>query len=76
MDVSPSWSVLLEWAPYISGYKSLIEQEYNPFTFGIELETGVTFLRYSYQIQNLLTIPNIWQVPILLPVNGTGDWDL
>jgi hypothetical protein len=45
MDVSPSWSVLLEWAPYISGYKSLIEQEYNPFTFGIELETGGHFFK-------------------------------
>ncbi len=43
--LSPSWSVLLEWAPYISGYKSLMEQEYNPFTFGIELETGGHFFK-------------------------------
>jgi hypothetical protein len=43
--VSPLWSVLWEWSPYISGYKSLVAQEYNPMSFGIELETGGHFFK-------------------------------
>lgn len=43
--VSPWWSIFVEWAPYISGYRSLVEQEYNPFTYGIELETGGHFFK-------------------------------
>lgn len=43
--MSPLWSVLVEWSPYISGYKSGIGQENNPLTFGIELETGGHFFK-------------------------------
>jgi hypothetical protein len=43
--VSSFWSVLIEWAPYISGYKSLPGQTYNPLSFGIELETGGHFFK-------------------------------
>lgn len=43
--VSPLWSVLVEWTPYLSGYKQLIGQEENPLSFGIELETGGHFFK-------------------------------
>ena len=43
--VSPLWSIIWEWSPYISGYKSLVGQEYNPMSFGIELETGGHFFK-------------------------------
>lgn len=43
--MSSFWSVVMEWAPYISGYKSLPGQEYNPLSFGIELETGGHFFK-------------------------------
>ena len=43
--VSPVWSLLWEWSPYISGYKSLVAQEHNPMSFGIELETGGHFFK-------------------------------
>lgn len=43
--VSYLWSVLMEWSPYISGYRSLSGQQYNPISFGIELETGGHFFK-------------------------------
>jgi len=43
--VSPLWSVYMEWNPYISGYNLLVEQEYNSFSYGIELETGGHFFK-------------------------------
>ncbi len=43
--VSPLWSILAEWSPYISGYKRLVGQENNPLSFGIELETGGHFFK-------------------------------
>jgi hypothetical protein len=43
--VSPLWSLYIEWNPYISGYNLLIEQEFNAFTYGIELETGGHFFK-------------------------------
>ncbi len=39
--VSPLWSVFAEWNTTLSGYKNI----YNPFTFGIELETGGHFFK-------------------------------
>ncbi len=43
--VSPLWSIVWEWSPYIAGYKSLVAQEFNPMSFGIELETGGHFFK-------------------------------
>ena len=43
--ISPLWSVLIEWSPYITGYKSLPGQENNPLSYGIELETGGHFFK-------------------------------
>jgi hypothetical protein len=43
--VSPLWSVLVEWSPYLAGYKSLPGQENNPLSYGIELETGGHFFK-------------------------------
>lgn len=43
--VSPLWSVLIEWSPYLAGYKHLPAQENNPLSFGIELETGGHFFK-------------------------------
>jgi len=43
--VSPLWSVLIEWSPYLAGYKSLPGQEENPLSYGIELETGGHFFK-------------------------------
>jgi hypothetical protein len=43
--VSPLWSIYLEWNPYISGYKLLIDQAYDSFSYGIELETGGHFFK-------------------------------
>lgn len=43
--VSPLWSMLIEWSPYLAGYKHLPAQENNPMSFGIELETGGHFFK-------------------------------
>lgn len=43
--VSPLWSVLIEWSPYLTGYKSLPGQENNPLSYGIEMETGGHFFK-------------------------------
>ncbi|GAB4338073.1 MAG: hypothetical protein Kow0037_21740 [Calditrichia bacterium] len=43
--VSPFWSILAEWSPYVSGYKLLVGQEETPVSFGIELETGGHFFK-------------------------------
>lgn len=43
--VSPLWSILIEWSPYLAGYKRLPGQEYNPLSYGIELETGGHFFK-------------------------------
>lgn len=43
--VGQFWSIMIEYLPYISGYRSLIEQRHNPLSFGIELETGGHFFK-------------------------------
>ncbi len=39
--VSPAWSVLAEWIPTVTGWRS----RYDTFSFGIELETGGHFFK-------------------------------
>ena len=43
--VGQFWSVLIEYTPYVSGYRSLVDQRHNPLSFGIELETGGHFFK-------------------------------
>ena len=48
--ISPLWSVLIEWNPTVSGYRS----KHNSVSFGIELETGGHFFKLILSNNSLL----------------------
>ena len=43
--VSPLWSLVVEWTPFISGYRHLVDQQHTPLSLALELETGGHFFK-------------------------------